>query len=281
MTIPAPSALPEGCIPTNGHSYTRVDDRVLDSDLTCQQKMCLIVLLSYMFGDKTTCFPTKKTIAAKMRLKLRQVSNILDSLVTKKWLVVVKIKDRNGKWRNEYRIKIPASGVAMVRKPADMLPASDNTRHPAAPPKKKMSKKTETLSTIATPDVDSKVPRGQASENTDRPQLQHSECLNDDQKTILNSWIQDCVVAGTPEMPYHEIVKIHLASCFSITPLGFPITINQFKTGLIAAGHQQQDDPKRQFLARTKCQNCRDVQRSGDCPLSNKGTAVTAQKIPF
>lgn len=71
-------------------SFTKIPNSILDDpELTCQEKMSYIVLLSFGF-QKKKCWPPQKLIAEKTKISRRHIRRILTSLNHKGYIIAEK-----------------------------------------------------------------------------------------------------------------------------------------------------------------------------------------------
>lgn len=67
-------------------NYTKVPNEILeDSQLSIQARYLLIVLLKHC-GQDESCFPSQKTLAKTLSLSDRQIRNLLNELITNKFI---------------------------------------------------------------------------------------------------------------------------------------------------------------------------------------------------
>lgn len=83
-------------------NFTMVENEILDLKLSGQTFRLYCLLKSYCFNNKTTCFPSQKTLSERLNKSVRTVQRALKELVT---AGLVKVK-RRGSISNIYELNI-------------------------------------------------------------------------------------------------------------------------------------------------------------------------------
>ncbi|MFL0250180.1 helix-turn-helix domain-containing protein [Clostridium neuense] len=81
-------------------NFTMVDNDILEADVSDGAVRLYITLSSYCFGDKSICFPSQNTLAAKLKKSVRTIQRYLVELISKGLIR----KRRRGSISNEYEI---------------------------------------------------------------------------------------------------------------------------------------------------------------------------------
>lgn len=81
-------------------NFTMVDNDILESNISDGAVRLYMILSSYCFGDKATCFPSQNTLAAKLNKSVRTVQRYLGELISKGLIM----KRRRGSTSNEYTL---------------------------------------------------------------------------------------------------------------------------------------------------------------------------------
>lgn len=81
-------------------NFTMVDNNILEADVSNGAVRLYITLSSYCFGDKSTCFPSQNTLAAKLKKSVRTIQRYLGELISKGLIR----KRRRGSISNEYEM---------------------------------------------------------------------------------------------------------------------------------------------------------------------------------
>lgn len=81
-------------------NFTMVDNDILEANISDGAVRLYMILASYCFGDKTTCFPSQNTLAAKLSKSVRTVQRYLGELISKGLIM----KRRRGSTSNEYQL---------------------------------------------------------------------------------------------------------------------------------------------------------------------------------
>jgi predicted transcriptional regulator len=77
-----------------------VDNDILEANISDGAVRLYMILASYCFRDKTTCFPSQSTLAAKLNKSVRTVQRYLGELISKGLIM----KRRRGSTSNEYTL---------------------------------------------------------------------------------------------------------------------------------------------------------------------------------
>lgn len=81
-------------------NFTMVDNEILEAKLSDGALRLYIVLSSYCFGDKSTCFPSQNTLAARLNKNVRTIQRYIGELIVSGLIT----KRRRGSISNEYQI---------------------------------------------------------------------------------------------------------------------------------------------------------------------------------
>lgn len=104
-------------------NFTMVDNDILDANISDGSVRLYIILSSYCFGGKTTCFPSQNKLAARLNKSVRTIQRYLGELITKGLI----IKKRRGSTSNEYKL-IKKIGKSVVSKVKESFKEKSNIR---------------------------------------------------------------------------------------------------------------------------------------------------------
>lgn len=104
-------------------NFTMVDNDILDANISDGAVRLYIILSSYCFGDKTTCFPSQNKLAARLNKSVRTIQRYLGELIAKGLI----IKKRRGSTSNEYKL-IKKTGNSVVSKVKESFKEKSNAR---------------------------------------------------------------------------------------------------------------------------------------------------------
>lgn len=85
-------------------SFTMVGNDILEAKVSDGALRLYMVLSSYCFGDKSTCFPSQNTLAARLNKSVRTIQRYIGELIA---FGLIK-KRRRGSISNEYEIAAKA-----------------------------------------------------------------------------------------------------------------------------------------------------------------------------
>lgn len=95
----------KSCISTNRRvikmtSFTMVGNDIFEANVSDGALRLYMVLSSYCFGDKSTCFPSQNTLAARLNKSVRTIQRYIGELISCRLIT----KRRRGSISNEYEI---------------------------------------------------------------------------------------------------------------------------------------------------------------------------------
>ena len=90
-------------------SYTKIKNNVLqklqqDKSMPAQTKMIYIQLLSYCYGNKNECFPTREQLATDCNVSVRTITTAVQQLADNNYITVKKTRNTAGNKKNIYII---------------------------------------------------------------------------------------------------------------------------------------------------------------------------------
>lgn len=92
-------------------SFTMVDNDILEAEISDGALRLYMVLSSYCFGDKSTCFPSQNTLAARLNKSIRTIQRYIGELISYGLIT----KRRRGSISNEYEIAAKACKNAAAK----------------------------------------------------------------------------------------------------------------------------------------------------------------------
>lgn len=96
-------------------NYTLIDNSIITSNVSNGAFRLYIVLSSYCFGNKSTCFPSQNTLAEKLNKSVRTIQRYLKELILKGLIA----KRRRGSISSIYTLlakKVQQVGQKVVNK---------------------------------------------------------------------------------------------------------------------------------------------------------------------
>jgi predicted transcriptional regulator len=110
----------------NMKNFTMVDNDILEANISDGAVRLYIMLSSYCFGDKSTCFPSQNTLAIRLNKSVRTIQRYLGELISNGLI----IKKRRGSISNEYQLVMKA-GKNAVSKVKEFFARKSKTREDA------------------------------------------------------------------------------------------------------------------------------------------------------
>ena len=119
-------------------SYTKIENNVLqklqqDKSMPAQTKMIYIQLLSYCYGNKNECFPTREQLATDCNVSVRTITTAVQQLADNNYITVKMTRNSAGNKKNIYIINDISKTVAETEPKITEEPKSEITEEPEEP----------------------------------------------------------------------------------------------------------------------------------------------------